>query len=71
MPTITRSQAEVLRLIAEVFRIPRSRATGVFNPRLGEDQRATLFGLGIRDDADANARVQAVGMYRDGRVDVR
>ena len=27
--------------------------------------------LGIKDDADANARVRAVGIYRDGRVDVR
>ena len=72
VPTITRSQAEVLRLMAE----------GLSNTAIAEQRGCSIraleringrlySALGIKDDADANARVQAVGMYRDGRVDVR
>ena len=72
VPTITRSQAEVLRLMADGLSnaaIAEQRGCSV---RALERVNARLYAaLGVKDDADANARVQAVGMYRDGRVDVR
>ncbi len=72
LPTITRSQAEVLRLMAD----------GLSNSAIAERRGCSVraleriigrlyAALGLSDGVDANARVNAVGIYRDRRVDVR
>ena len=70
--TITRGQAEVLRLMADGLSnaaIADQRGCSV---RALERIIARLYSaLGLSEGSDANARVHAVTMYRDGRVDVR
>lgn len=72
VPNITRSQAEVLRLMAEGLSNAAIAGQRGCSVRALERIIARLYAaLGLSEDADANARVMAVGLYRDGRVDVR
>lgn len=72
IPTVTRSQAEVLRMLAEGrsnAAIAEARGCSV---RALERVVTRLYSaLGLGGDTAANDRVRAVTMYRDGRVDVR
>lgn len=72
IPTLTRSQAEVLRMLADGMSNSAIAASRGCSVRALERIIARLYdALGLHDDSDTNSRVRAVTMYRDGLVDVR
>lgn len=72
VPVVTRGQAEVLRLMAEGLSNAAIAQRRGCSARALERIIARLYtALGISDDAQGNARVQAVTVFRDGGVDVR
>ena len=71
VPVVTRGQAEVLRLMAEGLSNAAIAQRRGCSARALERIIARLYtALGISDDAQGNARVQAVTVFRDGGVDV-
>lgn len=72
VPTITRSQAQVLRLMADGLSNAAIAAERGCSVRALERIIARLYAaLGLRESGDANARVSAVSKLRAGNVDVR
>lgn len=71
LTTITRSQAEVLRLMAEGLSNGAIAEARGCTPRALERISARLYaGLGLNTDPGSNPRVQAVNMYRTGHISV-
>ena len=71
VPVVTRGQAEVLRLMAEgLSNAAIAQRRGCSARALERIIAASTRALGISDDAQGNARVQAVTVFRDGGVDV-
>lgn len=72
VPLVTRSQAQVLRLLADGLSnadIAQQRGCSV---RALERTISRLYeALDLHDSSAANNRIRAVGLYRDGAVDVR
>lgn len=72
LPVLTRGQAAVLRLMADGLSNTAIAAQRGCSLRALERTITRLYtALGVGDDAEISARVRAVTMYRDGRVDVR
>lgn len=69
---VTRAQAEVLRMLAHgasTRALAEHRGTTV---RAAESMLARLFGaLGVADDDRSNPRIEAVGLWQQGRITVR
>ncbi len=71
-PTITRSQAEVLRLMADGLSNAAIAEQRGSTPRALERLIARLYAaLGLMDEPNMNPRVHAVRMYQAGDIDVR